>query len=478
MTQYEPKPAKKIYIYRNGDVNAEPKLLVVNDRQVRDFATFLGRVTSSIKAPVAVRTIYTPNGGQRIQNIGDLKTGSYYVASGGEQFKKISYQYQRRLLPRRPANELGTPATKFQRAVAASARYKKPVEKPLVIHVFRNGDERFRGARVLLPRIIMNQWEMVLETITEKLELYTPAKRLCTLDGKIVHSVGELQDGGRYVALEGSKSFKKAAYSSTEETPLHRRRLHTLLKQSSERAKLQSLSQPHDFLPHPPPDSVASLPRRRIKLRPMAGRKNKEAREMAVRNIREDDSIFGDTSKHNETVNSLAEQDTSYRSASPVSPATTLSQRGEGRGEDIETLQSEDEMAAVLRTSETNEVEQIMQSEIKRGIDLVTHTIHEQDDIETVQESGDVEIERPIDQEEAEEVGEEGAATLSSPQPQATTHHGQDLELVARPQQTHIDLSVNRMVSGGHTKLESTLPQLEGEASKSTISKFHRKQAL
>lgn len=48
--------------------------------------------------------------------------------------------------------------------------------------------------------------------------------RLCTLDGKIVHSVGELQDGGRYVALEGSKSFKKAAYSSTEETPLHKRR--------------------------------------------------------------------------------------------------------------------------------------------------------------------------------------------------------------------------------------------------------------
>lgn len=37
----------------------------------------------------------------------------------------------------------------------------------------------------------------------------------------------------------------------------------------------------------------------------------------------------------------------------------------------------------------------------------------------------DVEIERPIDQEEAEEVGEEGAATLSNPQPQATTHHGQ-----------------------------------------------------
>ena len=93
MSQFEPKTAKKIYVYRNGVVNAEPKLLVVNDRHVRDFAAFLGRVTSSIKAPVAVRSIYTPIGGQRIQSIDDLKSGAHYVASGGEQFKRIRYQH-------------------------------------------------------------------------------------------------------------------------------------------------------------------------------------------------------------------------------------------------------------------------------------------------------------------------------------------------------------------------------------------------
>ena len=92
MSQYEPKTAKKIFIYRNGVVNADPKILVVNDRQVRDFAAFLGRVTSSIKAPVAIRSIYTPTGGQRIQSINDLKSGAHYVASGGEQFKKIRYR--------------------------------------------------------------------------------------------------------------------------------------------------------------------------------------------------------------------------------------------------------------------------------------------------------------------------------------------------------------------------------------------------
>ena len=50
----------------------------------------------------------------------------------------------------------------------------------LLYSVFRNGDERFRGARVLLPRRIMASWEHVLELVTEKAELYTPAKRQVT----------------------------------------------------------------------------------------------------------------------------------------------------------------------------------------------------------------------------------------------------------------------------------------------------------
>lgn len=59
----------------------------------------------------------------------------------------------------------------------------------LLYSVFRNGDERFRGARVLLPRRIMASWEHVLELVTEKAELYTPAKRQVTQgarrDGKV-----------------------------------------------------------------------------------------------------------------------------------------------------------------------------------------------------------------------------------------------------------------------------------------------------
>ena len=89
MSRYEAKTAKKVYLYRNGAINADPKPLVVNDRQIRDFSSFLTRVTSGLKAPVAIRNIYTPSGGHKVQSLDDLQTGHHYVAGGKEHFKKI-----------------------------------------------------------------------------------------------------------------------------------------------------------------------------------------------------------------------------------------------------------------------------------------------------------------------------------------------------------------------------------------------------
>lgn len=89
MALYEAKTAKKVYLYRNGSIHAGPKCMVVNDRQVRDFSSFLSRVTSGIRAPVAVRNIYTPGEGHRVNRLDDLRSGHYYVAGGNENFKKI-----------------------------------------------------------------------------------------------------------------------------------------------------------------------------------------------------------------------------------------------------------------------------------------------------------------------------------------------------------------------------------------------------
>jgi len=91
MSTYEAKSARKVYLYRNGIVNMDPKPLVVNERQIRDFSTFLTRVTSGLKAPVAIRNIYTPCEGHRVRTLDQLQTGRYSVAGGNEQFRKIKW---------------------------------------------------------------------------------------------------------------------------------------------------------------------------------------------------------------------------------------------------------------------------------------------------------------------------------------------------------------------------------------------------
>lgn len=89
MATYEAKKAKKVFLYRNGSDLMQPKCLVVNERHIRDFSTFLTRVTSGIRAPVAVRNIYTPREGHRVSKLEQLESGNFYVAGGTEHFRKL-----------------------------------------------------------------------------------------------------------------------------------------------------------------------------------------------------------------------------------------------------------------------------------------------------------------------------------------------------------------------------------------------------
>ena len=45
----------------------------------------------------------------------------------------------------------------------------------------------------------------MLEIVTTRAELYTPAKKLCTLDGVMLHTIADIKDGEKYVAVEGNR---------------------------------------------------------------------------------------------------------------------------------------------------------------------------------------------------------------------------------------------------------------------------------
>lgn len=81
---------KNIFVYRNGDPYYEARRLVINEKRVSNFETFLREVTGGVKPPFgAVRNIYTPREGHRVASMEHLQSGEQYVAAGREKFKKL-----------------------------------------------------------------------------------------------------------------------------------------------------------------------------------------------------------------------------------------------------------------------------------------------------------------------------------------------------------------------------------------------------
>ena len=81
---------KNIFMYRNGDPYYDARRIVINEKRVGNFETLLREVTGGVQAPFgAVRNIYTPRGGHKVESLDHLQSGEQYVAAGKEKFKKL-----------------------------------------------------------------------------------------------------------------------------------------------------------------------------------------------------------------------------------------------------------------------------------------------------------------------------------------------------------------------------------------------------
>ncbi|XP_035850350.1 doublecortin domain-containing protein 2B isoform X2 [Sander lucioperca] len=202
-------PVKNVVVYKNGDPFYSGRRFVVNQRQVATMEAFLTEVTQSIGAQLAVRTLYTPRQGHRVTDLQDLQTGAQYVAAGFERFKKLDYLNTR--MKKLPAAREETQAKVTQRP-NVSAKWRKFIPVPCIIHVFRNGDLLCPPFRFILPRSMRQDLEQILSLVTEKVSLRTGAvRRLCSLEGVTVSSAVELETGHCYVAV-GTERFKKLPY--------------------------------------------------------------------------------------------------------------------------------------------------------------------------------------------------------------------------------------------------------------------------
>uniref|UniRef100_A0AAQ5YX89 Doublecortin domain-containing protein n=1 Tax=Amphiprion ocellaris TaxID=80972 RepID=A0AAQ5YX89_AMPOC len=180
-------PTKTIIVYRNGDAFFPGRKLVVNPRQLSTFDSFLTFLTRAIEAPFgAVRRLYTPRQGHRVQHMDDLKHGSVYVAIQPVVHSKF----------------------------VVPARWERIADESYTIHVFTNGDILATPVRIRVPKYTRKSWESVLAMVTEKVRLRTGAVfRLCTLDGRPVCGPSELENNQHYVAV-GTEKFKALPQTS------------------------------------------------------------------------------------------------------------------------------------------------------------------------------------------------------------------------------------------------------------------------
>ncbi|XP_067277257.1 doublecortin domain-containing protein 2B isoform X2 [Pseudorasbora parva] len=204
-------PVKSVKVYRNGDPFFSGRRFVVNQRQISSMDAFLNDITLSIGAPLAVRTLYTPRYGHRVTDLTDLEQGAQYVAAGSERFKKLDYLSAG--LKKGPMlRAVESTQNKALVRPNVSAKWRKVITLPCIIHVFRNGDLLSPAMRLIIPRHMKKNLEQILSLISEKAMLRTGAvRRLCTLEGFTVTSTEELESGQSYVAV-GTERFKKLPY--------------------------------------------------------------------------------------------------------------------------------------------------------------------------------------------------------------------------------------------------------------------------
>uniref|UniRef100_A0A2K6TZW3 Doublecortin domain-containing protein 2 n=1 Tax=Saimiri boliviensis boliviensis TaxID=39432 RepID=A0A2K6TZW3_SAIBB len=205
---------KSVLVYRNGDPFFAGRRVVIHEKKVSSFDVFLQEVTGGVRAPFgAVRNIYTPRTGHRIRKLDQIQSGGNYVAGGREAFKKLNY-LDIGEIKKRPMEVVNTEVKPvIHSRINVSARFRKPLQEPCTIFLIANGDLINPAARLLIPRKALNQWDHILQMVTEKITLRNGAvHRLYTLEGKLVESGAELENGQFYVAV-GRDKFKKLPYS-------------------------------------------------------------------------------------------------------------------------------------------------------------------------------------------------------------------------------------------------------------------------
>ncbi|XP_076326993.1 doublecortin domain-containing protein 2-like isoform X2 [Tachypleus tridentatus] len=226
--------AKRVHVYVNGDEFFPGLKCVINNKNFRNYESLLNYLTEKLQPSFgAVRNIYTPVHGTKVEELKDLKNKHKYVAAGSERFKKFEPGYGEiggKL--RKPVHKTYSKIKPVvhSRVQAASKVYKSALEV-ITIFVFKNGDHLSPAHKFVFTKRELKNWNLLLQTIGEKVqpqsfflrsgESTDQVLRLHTIDGFQIKGPEDLVNGRKYVAVGSCETFRKLKYGVAKESPTY-----------------------------------------------------------------------------------------------------------------------------------------------------------------------------------------------------------------------------------------------------------------
>ncbi|PFX17082.1 Doublecortin domain-containing protein 2 [Stylophora pistillata] len=187
---------KPVFVHLNGD-SFKRKRIVVNNRDMRSFESFLNTVAASFRTPA--REIRTPGGRHRIRTLDDLQRDCTYVVKGREPFKKIGYD------------------------VKDSRPHRLPPLKGPEGGIMFDDYSVFCNGVVAKPKRVQLRTDFkmfqVLESVNDKVSSVSKngaVYDLFTIDGQKISEPSQLNDCGQYVAVGRERFFDRSVTYSDQ----------------------------------------------------------------------------------------------------------------------------------------------------------------------------------------------------------------------------------------------------------------------
>jgi len=257
--------AKKFTVFKNGEVNFTGEYIILNPDRVKNMKQFLILISDKLKLSVGpVTAVYTLEG-KLIKDITEIEDKEFYVASGGNlPFKKVAYNAKKeeikdsyvdplsmqnitkaRTTVKSPTKKMMSPGKEDADAESeekdgksevtedgtsdSSDRSKSPPpegrsssfnrqkslvgEKAKIIYVFRNGDSKWEGDKIVVNIQKYRTWPKFLTELQTKVKCPTNlvSKVYTAITYKAITNFEDLQDGGQYICC-GPEPLEKLNY--------------------------------------------------------------------------------------------------------------------------------------------------------------------------------------------------------------------------------------------------------------------------